>query len=492
MGDETSVSERRREGPSRRSFVAGASAVAAVGTTAIAGCLGRGRSPNTVVMTGATDFEEILHTEDGEPSVQEALWDAGLDEDVRVELQTVVSDSVQRMQEAQSTLQAGRSPPDIHMMDSGWTIPFILREQTTDLSEALPDDVVSRIEDDYLEDALETARHPETGNLHGVPLFPDFGLMLYRQDLIEDVGYDTGDWATEPPSWEEFANAVADARSEQGLQYGYTTQAAAYEGLACCTFNEVMTTWGGGYFGGAENLFTAGDRPITVDDESVLDAIRMMRAFVHGDDDEHALDGYPQISPSAIVQWSEQESLGPFADGDAVAHRNWPFAIDEAGSDDAFGEDLGVMTQPYAVSEDEAEFEGVGGTAAALGGWHLTLSPYTERADLALEVLEAFTHEDVMLTIFELQGFLPPNIDLVEEADPDEIGPIARYTDQIQLAGENAISRPVTDVWPEQSALIFQEVHAAYRGAKAPEAAMTDLADRLEGSEQEVAEQHGG
>ncbi|SEH10694.1 ABC-type glycerol-3-phosphate transport system, substrate-binding protein [Natronorubrum sediminis] len=490
MGDETG-GRFQRAGVSRRTFVRTASVSTVLTTTALAGCLGRGRDETTVVMTGATDFEEILHTEEGEPSVQQALWDAGLDENITVELQTVVSDSVQRMQEAQATLQAGRAPPDIHMMDSGWTIPFILRGQTRNLTDALPDDVVERIESEYLEEALETTQHPETGDIHGIPLFPDFGMMLYRQDLVEDAGYDTEEWAAEPPSWELFSEAVAETQSEHDIDFGYTTQAAAFEGLACCSFNEVMTTWGGGYFGGTENLFVAGERPITVTDDGVLDAIRMMRAFIHGEDDEHALEGYPQISPSAIVQWSEEESLGPFAGGDAVAHRNWPFSIAETGDDEVFGEDLGVMAQPYAVSEDDAEYEGVGGTAAALGGWHLTLSPYTDREDLALEVLEAFTHEEVMLTIFELQGFLPPNIDLIEEADPDEIGPIARYTDQLQLAGENAISRPVTDVWPEQSALIFQEVNAAYRGAKSPEEAMNDLDERLERSESEVAEQHG-
>ncbi|ELZ10391.1 extracellular solute-binding protein [Natrialba aegyptia] len=481
----------RRQRLSRRAFVATASATA-LGATAIAGCLGGGPGPNTVVMTGATDFEGILHTPDDEPDVQEALWEAGLDEDISVEVQTVVSDSVQRMQEAQSTLQAGRAPPDIHMMDTGWTIPFILREQTTNLTEEFPDDVVDRVEENYLEEILETARHPETGDIHGLPLFPDFGMMLYRRDLLEDAGHDTSDWASDPPTWEAFAEAVADAQSEAGLDFGFTTQAAAYEGLACCTFNEVMSTWGGGYFGGTETLFTAGDRPITVTDDAVIDALRMMRTFIHGDEDDHALEGYPQICPSAIVQWSEDESLASFSSGDAVAHRNWPYAIAETGGDDAFGENLGVTTQPYAVSEDDAELEGVGGTAAALGGWNLALSPYTDKTEQALQVLEAFTHDEVMLTIFELQGFLPPNLDLVADANPDEIGPVARYVEQIQMAGENAVPRPVTDLWPEQSALIFQEVNAVYRGAKAPTAAMDELASRLERSESEVAAQHGG
>ena len=480
--------DRRRVG--RRSFLKAASATTAAGTIAVAGCLGRGQESGTVVMTAATDVEGIMYSDGDEPSVQQALWDAGLDESISVEIQTVVSDSDQRMQGAQSALQAGRAPPDIHMMDSGWTIPFILRDQTTNLSEHLSDETLETVENDYLEAVVETARHPETGDLHGLPMFPDLGFTLYRRDLIEDAGHDTGDWDEEPPTWEEFATAVSDAQAEHGVEYGYTTQGAAYEGLSCCTFNEVMTSWGGAYFGGADNLFTAGDRPITVTDENVVDAIRMMRAFVDGDD-PNGHDDYPEISPSAIVQWTEQESLNPFDAGDAVAHRNWSFAMAATGAEEAFGEDLGVTTKPYAVSQDEAEYEGVGGTTAALGGWNLVVSPYTERREEALQVLEAFASEEVMMTIFELQGFLPPIIELVTEASEEEIGPIARYTEQVQRASENAIARPVTDVWPEQSALIYQEVNAAYRGAKAPEAAMSDLEDRLAASETEVAQQNG-
>ncbi|WP_049924933.1 extracellular solute-binding protein [Halopiger goleimassiliensis] len=474
---------------SRRELLAATAGTATVGGVTVAGCLGRGSRDGTVVMTAATDVEGIMYpTGDGD-SIQEALWRAGLDESIDIEIQTVVSDSDARMEDAQSTLQAGRAPPDIHMMDAGWTIPFILREQTTNLSEALPDEVVDRVESDYLEAALETARDPQTGDVHGLPLFPDLGFVLYRRDLLEDAGHDTDGWDEEPPSWEAFSNAVSDAQAEGDVQYGWTTQGDAYEGLACCSFNEVMTSWGGAYFGGVENLFIAGDRPITVDDETVIDAVRMMRTFID-EDDPNALDGYAEICPSAIVQWTEQESLGPFEAGDAVAHRNWAFAISETGAEDAFGENLGVTTMPYAVSEDEAEYEGVGGTTSALGGWHLVVSPYTDRREEALEVLEAFTHDEVMLAMFELGGFLPPNIELVTDSDEDEIGPIARYATQIERASETAIPRPVTDVWPEQSALIYQAVNAGYRGSD-PESEMRDLAPRLQRSEQEVADQHG-
>ena len=247
-----------------------------------------------------------------------------------------------------------------------------------------------------------------------------------------------------------------------------------------------MTSWGGAYYGGANNLFTAGERPITVDDQRVIDAIRMMRSFIEGEE-ANTLDGYPQICPSAVVQWTEQQSLNPFAGGEAVSNRNWSYAIAETGTEDAFGENLGVMTRPYAVSQQEAQYSDIGGTAAALGGWNLAVSPFSNREEESLQVLEAFANREVMLTVFRLGGFLPPNLELVGDADPSEVGPVARYADVVTSASENAIPRPATDLWPEQSALIYQAVNAAYRGAQAPEAAMNDLANELEQSEVEVS-----
>lgn len=474
---------RRRSGVSRRSFVkaAGASGVTA-GSLGLAGCLGS-TDNGAVIIHSDSDFQDIRD------DIQQALWDAGLDDGISYEVRAAADDTDERRQDIQSALQAGRSPPDIFMMDSGWTIPFILREQTLDLSDHLSDDVVDRIENEYLDASVETARHPETDSLHALPLFPDFSVMLYRRDLVEEAGYDTSSWATEPLSWQEFSEIVADTQQQSGVDFGWTTQAASYEGLACCTFNETISSWGGAYFGGIENLFDAGDRPVTVDEEPVLNAIRMMRAFMYGEEDEHALEGYEQIAPTSIVQWIEDESLGPFQNGNAVAHRNWPFSVGEGA--DAFGEDLGVMPVPYGVTEEESEYEGLGGTAAALGGWHLAINPHTNRLDESLQVLEAFTAESVQLAMFESNGWLPPQIDLLGTPEFEEIEPFGRYTDTLQILGEGAVPRPVTDIWAEQAGVIAIEVHNAYTGQKTPEEAMGDLRTRLERSEEDVEETDG-
>ncbi|WP_331233509.1 extracellular solute-binding protein [Natronorarus salvus] len=486
-----STIEGRRRGLSRRQFVKAASAGGATaGVASVAGCLGEAREQGTVVISGDSDFEGLMHAEEGETGLVDVLYEVGLDEDIDVVVRPGPDDTGSRRQQYQSALQAGRSPPDVFMMDSGWALLFILREQSLALDDLLPSGALDRVENDYLDAAVETARHPETGELHALPLFPDFGTMQYRRDLVEDAGYDTDDWATEPISWQEFAEVTADTMEQNPtVDFGFTTQAAAYEGLSCCTFNETMSSWGGAYFGDHENLFEAGGREPTVDEEPVLDAIRMMRAFMHGEDDEHALDGYPQIAPTSIVQWSEEEARGPFANGNSIMHRNWPYSIAISGVEEEMGENLGVMPIPYGVTEDGAEYEGTGGTASALGGWHLVANPNSDRIDEVVQVMEAFATDEVMLHMFEVQGWLPPDLGMLEDVTVEEAGPVARYTDAIQVIGDNAVPRPVTDLWPEQAALIFGEVHNAYRGEKSPEGAMGDLKERLERSERDVEDQ---
>ncbi len=474
---------RQGSGVSRRTFVkaAGATGVTA-GTIGLAGCLGSDEQ-DSVIIHADSEFQEFRD------QFLEALYEAGLDESISYEVRPAPNNTEQRRQEIQSALEAERAPPDIFMMDSGWTIPFILREQTVNLQDQFSDDVLNRIENTYLQMSVETASHPDTGNLNALPLFPDFPVMLYRKDLVEEAGYDTSGWATEPMTWKQFSQVVADAQEQAGLEYGFTTQAAAYEGLSCCTFNETMSGWGGAYFNGLDNLFDAGGREVTVEGEHVVDAIRMMRAFMYGSEDEHALEGYEQIAPTTIVQWVEDTSLGPFQNGNAVAHRNWPFAIAATAVEDVFGENLGTMPMPYGVRPSETEYEGLGGSKHALGGWHFAINPGTDRLDECVQLLEAFSAENVQLTLFDVGSWFPMNLDLLDSDVVQETEPLGRYTDTLKFVGNRAVPRPVSDVWTEQSAHIYIEVHNAYTQSKSPEQAMADLHERLRDSEQAVEEQ---
>jgi len=418
-----------------------------------------------------------------------ALYDAGLSEDIDVNIRAGDFESGARQSSFISALDAGRSDPDIFMMDSGWTIPFIVRDQIVNLSEELSQETLDYVQSDYLDSAVQTASNPETGDLYGLPLFPDYPVMHYRKDLVEEAGYDPEgeNWATEPMSWQEFSEIAADTWEQSDVTYGFTTQADEYVGLSCCTFSETMTSMGGAYFGDHDNLFgPIGDRPITVNEEPVHDTIRMMRSFINGPNADNAHPDYPKITNSDILEFTEEDARGPFTGGNAVFMRNWPYAISSNLNSDAFDpEDYDVMPLPYGVESGEGSYEGTGGPAHALGGWHLTTNPNSDNIDESVQVLEAFANEDVMLTILEEIGNLPPVPDVTANANPDNVGGIGNFLDTLAIAGQNTVPRPVTVVWPDQSAVVAEEVHAAYLGDKSPQKAMSDLEDRLERFEDE-------
>ena len=227
MSSRYSDREHKTEtGVSRRRFVQAAGA-AGVATT-LAGCTGGSGGTDAVVVSA----DQVMA--DASDSIISALREAGLDTDIDVEIIQEDFQTDSRRQTYRSALDAGRSSPDLFMMDSGWTIPFIVREQLTNLEETLSSDIIDRVRGDYLSASVATAESPDTGDLYGVPIFPDYPVMHYRKDLVEAAGYDPdgNDWATNPVSWQEFSQIAAEARDQGDVEYGFTTQAAAYEGLS--------------------------------------------------------------------------------------------------------------------------------------------------------------------------------------------------------------------------------------------------------------------
>ncbi|MFC7076151.1 extracellular solute-binding protein [Haloarcula halophila] len=493
---EYSKTDGKRSSISRRRFVTG---VGVSGIAGLAGCASSsndgdgnandngtqagdaGNSGSTTVSWG---FDATV-VQDHADQVRDALHDeGGLSDDIQIEFEQGQPDSGKRRANYNRLLGSQETKPDLFMMDNGWVNIFIQRGQLANLSELLTEEMLSTIDEEYFSGFTETAIDPSSGDLFGVPLYPDYPTMLYRKDLVEQAGYspESENWATEPMTWEEWSNVAADTVDAMDVEYGFTTQWDIYEGTACCTFNEVLSSWGGAYFGGRENLFgPVGDRPVTVDSQPVIDSLNMMRKFVH-DEDFDKLQGYGGgFTPTEILGWIEDGSLAPFLDGNALFHRNWPYAINQAASE--FGDDLGTMPIPYAVSESNAEFPGTGGTTSALGGWHITVNPYSEKLDAVTQVIEATMSEAFQLFLLEMEGWLPPRGSLFNSSEAANIDPMGNYMETLRVAGENTMARPVTSVWSDQSSNISQQANRAVNQDVSSAEAMATLQSRLKQTE---------
>ncbi|MFB6129171.1 MAG: sugar ABC transporter substrate-binding protein, partial [Halorhabdus sp.] len=326
---------------------------------------------------------------------------------------------------------------------------------------------------------------------------------------VKEAGYSESEmqqWATESMTWKEFSNVVKTAMDAHPQKNGFNFQGASYVGLACCDFVEFMSSWGGSYFGKFDNLFgPVGERPITVDEQPVIDSINMIRHFIYGDNPSGKFGDYAGgISPQAVVQYKEESSRKPFTNGNVLFHRNWPYAIDinaddpnkEADeswreTDNTAGlgkEKLGVMPIPYAVTAEESAYgPEIGGIPSALGGWHITLNPNApqEKKAAAKEIFQVMTQTEVRIGMLGLGGWLPPVPEEIRSDAAKEQAPlIGEYLDSLSVAAENAVPRPVTRVWPTQSDRVSAEVNAAYKREKTASKAMSDLKSSLQELEQ--------
>ncbi|WP_332899655.1 extracellular solute-binding protein [Haladaptatus sp. CMSO5] len=495
-------SEKQWRNPfSRRQFVKLTGAAAA--TTGLAGCItsspsgssdgssSKGSDTATPIASEAPSEEMTIQwaadsrMKESAAEVKEALHNAGLPDNISVEILAGSQVTDQRQSQYQQWLSSEQPEPDLLMMDSGWTIPFIARGQLQNLSASLPAEMIDPVENEYLPRMVESAKMD--GDIYGIPLFPDVATILYRKDLVEQAGFDpeSENWATEGMTWKKFSEVIAKTKAETGKSYGFTFQGDVYEGLACCTFPEFMHSWGGSYFGGTDNLFgPVNDRPITIDEQPVQDALSMVRTFIHGSEDEYALDGYKGgIAPNAILQWTEEPSRKPFTNGKAIAHRNWSYAIDINGAEDVFGEDLGVMPVPYSVTEEESEYENIGGISSALGGWHVSMNPHSKKKAGSLQVLKALMSEEFRLNLLEIMGLLPPIPSLFNSEKAKQVPVMGRYMETLKIAAENSIPRPTTVVWPQQKGKIADSVNACLAGDVSPKDATSSIKSALEQTE---------
>lgn len=342
--------------------------------------------------------------------------------------------ATERLALYQQMLAAGSADIDVYQIDVIWT--GTLANHMVDLTQHIAADELKK------HFATIVENNTVEGKLVAMPWYTDAGLLYYRKDLLEAAGKQP------PKTWEELSATAKElqdkARAEgNDRMWGYVYQGKAYEGLTCNGLEWIHSHGGG--------TIVDDEGAITVNNEKAAAALTWARSTIGS------------IAPEGVLNYSEEEARGVFQSGNAIFMRNWPYAwaLSQAPDSPINGK-VGVVPLPAG--------EG-GEPAAALGGWQLAVSKYTEKGDIAIDLVKYLTSEEEQKRR-AIDGAYNPTIEALYK--DQEILAAVPFFGELYETFTHAVARPsrVTGAkYNQVSSEFFNAAHQVLSGeAEAPDA----------------------
>ncbi|UOM36483.1 ABC transporter substrate-binding protein [Acuticoccus sp. I52.16.1] len=359
-----------------------------------------------------------------------------------VEIVSTPNSATERLALYQQILSAGGDDIDVYQIDVIW--PGLLGEHFVDLRPKLLGS-----EKAHFPALIESS--VVDGELKAIPWFADAGLLYYRADLLEKYG------AAPPATWAELtevATTVMDGERAAGQDemWGYVFQGRAYEGLTCNAL-EWVDSFGGG-------TFVDGNGEVTADNPQAVAALETAAGWIG------------TITPTGVLNYSEEESRSLFQSGNAVFMRNWPYAYALANSPASM---VNGRVDVTALPRGGAD----GSHTGTLGGQLLAVSRYSRNPDIAINLVRYLTSRVVQQRRATEGGFIPTIPALYED---EQVRARLPYLDAIYETFSAAVARPSSqtkDKYNRVSNAVFNAVHTVLSGEMAPAEALSELDGEL-------------
>ena len=252
------------------------------------------------------------------------------------------------------------------------------------------------------------------GEIFGVPLFIDAGVLYYRKDLLEKHR------RPPPRTWPDLVEAAKTvlAREQDPGLVGFSAQFKQYEGLVCNMMEYILGN--GGALWDENRMTSALDRP------AALAAMRFVRDRIIG-----------EIAHRGVLAYEEPESLALFTEGRAIFHRNWPYAWTVANDRERskIAGKIGMAPLP-GFSPDRG--------VATLGGWQLGISRFSTQPDLAWRFAAFMSGKEMQKRVALAAGRAPTRIALYD--DPQIKKKVPQLTSFLPTF-KQAVPRPTTPVY---------------------------------------------
>lgn len=297
---------------------------------------------------------------------------------------------------------------DVFVMDVVWPAEF------ASAGWALPLDryLTAAERDKFLKAPLTANQYG--ARLFGMPLFIDAGLLYYRKDLLDK-------YRLPPPrTWPELveqAKTILAGEKDADL-VGFSAQFKQYEGLVCNMMEYILGN--GAALWDDKRLTSALDQP------AGMAAVRFVRDRIIG-----------EISHRGVLAYEEPESLALFTEGQAIFHRNWPYAwsvANDAQRSRIAGK-VGMTPLPGFST---------GTGVATLGGWQIGISRLSRQPDLAWRFAAFMTGAEIQKRIALATGRAPTRHALYD--DPEVAAKIPNLKALEQIFSK-AVPRPITPVY---------------------------------------------
>lgn len=276
------------------------------------------------------------------------------------------------------------------------------------------------------------------GHLYRWPLVADVGLLYWRTDLME-----------QPPATPDALVEVAGRLVEsQAVANGFVWQGRQYEGLSC-DFLEVLQGFGGDWMDTTTNAMEL-DTP-----EATAAAAWLNGLISEG------------VSPYAVTNYAEAESLQAFKAGDAALMRNWPYAWAELQKDDsAVKGNVGISLMVAQPGESPG---------ATLGSWGLSLMRQSQHKEAAVEAIRYLTSEGAQRQRFLNNGYTPIQADLFNDPEMLKASPVLP---DLLVALNHAVVRPPTPLYAQLSDVVQRELNGLFTAAGSADEAMATSQQR--------------
>ena len=313
-----------------------------------------------------------------------------------------------------SSLLLGDTPYDLLLMDVTWTPKYAAAGWLEPLEPLLGDQAMDGM-----------AAGAQLGNAFGghlwrLPLLADMGLIYWRTDLM----------AQPPANLQELAATAADLQAKGAVSWGYVWQGRQYEGLSC-VFLEVLRAFGGQWLQAGPSDEGHAGAQAALNSPSAIAAATWLSDLVRSG-----------VTPAAVANVSESESLQIFGAGEAAFMRNWPYAwreLQKPGS--AVAGKVGVISLGEGTQ----------------GSWGFSLLRGSAHPADAAAVMQWFTGEAVGRDLAERFGYTPVWSNLLNDPQLEAELPLLPV---LRQALERTALRPLTPVYAQLSDTLQRQLSA--------------------------------